>query len=328
MPANLTADFLKARKELQAAQTTQEKLAALEKMLSTIPKHKGTDKMQGDIKRRIAKLRDPQSHTRHGGKGSRLDHIDCEAAGQAVLLGPPNCGKSSLLSALTNAHPEIADYPYSTTLPMPGMMAFEDVPIQLIDLPPLTGEYSESWMYSLIRQADLCLLILDGSHATEKLSEAVEEIILLLKERHIKLVVKRTRLEEEERIMEVPCRIVLTKEDLGEHCASRDELSSFFPVLSISVERETGLDALREEVFTALDVIRIYTKLPGKPPDMSEPYVLPAGSTALDAVKAVHRDFVDRIRYIRVWGSGRFEGQQVPATHPLADKDIIEIHLS
>jgi len=327
MPANLTADFLKARKELQAAQTTQEKLAALEKMLSTIPKHKGTDKMQGDIKRRIAKLRDPQSHTRHG-KGSRLDHIDCEGAGQVVLLGPPNCGKSSLLSALTNAHPEIADYPYSTTLPMPGMMAFEDVPIQLIDLPPLTGEYSESWMYSLIRQSDLSLLILDGSHATEELSEAVEEIVLLLEERHIKLVVQRTRLEEEERIMEVPCRIVLTKEDLSDHRTSRDELSSFFPVFSISVAQETGLAALREEVFTALDVIRIYTKLPGKSPDMGEPYVLPVGSTALDAVRAVHRDFVDRVRYIRVWGSGRFEGQQVPATHPLADKDTIEIHLS
>ncbi|MEA1871571.1 MAG: GTPase, partial [Candidatus Bipolaricaulota bacterium] len=133
MPANLTADFLKARKEMQAAQTAQEKLAALEKMLSTIPKHKGTDHMQADIKRRIAKLRDSHSHTRHG-KGSRLDHIDREGAGQVVLLGPPNCGKSSLLSVLTNAHPEIADYPYSTTLPMPGMMAFEDAPIQLIDL--------------------------------------------------------------------------------------------------------------------------------------------------------------------------------------------------
>lgn len=128
--------------------------------------------------------------------------------------------------------------------------------------------------------------------------------------------------------MEVPCRIVLTKEDLGDHRASRDDLSSFFPVLSISVAQETGLGALRKEVFTALDVIRIYTKLPGKPPDMDEPYVLPTGSTALDAVKAVHRDFVDRVRYIRIWGSGRFEGQQVPATHPLADKDIIEIHLS
>ncbi|MEA1871552.1 MAG: GTPase, partial [Candidatus Bipolaricaulota bacterium] len=288
---------------------------------------KGTDHMQADIKRRIAKLRDSHSHTRHG-KGSRLDHIDREGAGQVVLLGPPNCGKSSLLSVLTNAHPEIADYPYSTTLPMPGMMAFEDAPIQLIDLPPFTEEYSEPWMYSLIRQSDLCLLILDGSHATEELVKTVEEIVLLLEERHIKLVMKRANLEEEERIMEVPCRIILTKEDLGDHCASRDELSSLFPVLSISVAQETGLDALRKEVFTALDVIRIYTKLPGKPPDMDEPYVLPVGSTALDGVTAVHRDFVDRLRYIRVWGSGRFEGQQVTATHPLADKDIIEIHLS
>jgi ribosome-interacting GTPase 1 len=327
MPANLTPEFLKAREQFRAAQSPQEKLAALEKMLATIPKHKGTDKMQADIKRRIAKLRDSQRQTKHGG-GPRLDHIDREGAGQVVLLGPPNSGKSSLLSALTNAHPEIADYPYSTVRPIPGMMAFEDAPIQLIDLPPITAEYSESWVYSLIRQCDLCLLILDGTLAPEELTETVEEIILLLEERHIELVERRLRSEAEERIKEIPCRIILTKRDLADHRAALDELSSYFPVLSTSVAAAVGLDALRREIFTALDVIRIYTKLPGNPPDMSEPYILPGGSTALDAVKAVHREFVDKLRYIRIWGSGKFDGQQVPATHILADKDIIEIHLS
>lgn len=327
MPANLTPDFLKARKEFRAAQTPQEKLAALEKMLTTIPKHKGTDKMQGDIKRRIAKLRDSRSRTKQS-KGPRLDHIDREGAGQVVLLGPPNSGKSRLLSALTNARPEIADYPYSTVRPMPGMMAFEDVPIQLIDLPPITAEYSEPWVYSLIRQSDLCLVILDGSLSPDELAGMVEELIMLVEERHIRLVEGGVR-SEEERIKEVCCRIILTKGDrLSDHRPALAELAPFFPSLFTSAETGAGLDELRHEVFTVLDVIRIYTKLPGKPPDKDEPYILAAGSTALDAVKTVHREFVDKLRYIRVWGSGRFAGQQVPATHRMADKDIIEIHLS
>jgi len=327
MPANLTADFLKARNELRAAKDTQAKLAALEKMLATIPKHKGTDHMQADIKRRIAKLKEEQGKTsRH--RGPQLDHIEREGAGQVVLLGPPNSGKSSILAALTNAHPEVADYPYSTVLPLPGMMKFDDVQIQLVDLPPISAEYSEPWLYSLVRQADLCLLILDGSLEAEELSDAVEEIIMLLEERHIRLVPQREETEEEMRVRDVPCRIVLTRGDLGDLAALVEELSELFPVIVTSPVDGSGLDALREGVFSALNVIRVYTKLPGKPADMVEPYVLPAGSTALDAVRMVHRDFVDRLKYIRVWGSGKFDGQQVPSTHILADRDIIEIHLS
>ena len=327
MPANLTADFLKARKELQAAKDTQDKLVALEKMLATIPKHKGTDHMQADIKRRIAKLKEEQGKSSHH-KGPQLDHIESEGAGQVVLLGPPNSGKSSLLAALTNAHPEVADYPYSTVLPLPGMMKFEDVQIQLVDLPPISAEYSESWLYSLVRQSDLVLLTLDGSEQVEEQIDSVEEIILLLEEHHIRLVWQRENAEEEMRVRDVPCRIVLTRGDLGDLVGRAEELSDLFPVIAVSPVDGTGLDALREQVFEALNVIRVYTKLPGKPADMVEPYVLSAGSTALDAVSAVHRDFVDRLKYIRVWGSGRFDGQQVPTTHVLSDKDIIEIHLS
>jgi len=328
MPANLTADFLKARNEFREAKDTQAKLAALERMLATIPKHKGTDHMQADIKRRIAKLKEAQGKSSHH-KGPQLDHIESEGAGQVVLLGPPNSGKSSLLAALTNAHPEVADYPYSTVLPLPGMMKFEDVQIQLIDLPPISAEYSEPWLYSLVRQSNLSLLTLDGSDGIEKLIDAVEEIILLLEEHHIRLVEEKENTEEEMRVRDVPCRIVLTRADYGDLAGQVEELSDlFFPVIVVSPVDGTGLDALREQVFEALNVIRVYTKLPGKPADMVEPYVLPAGSTALDAVSAVHRDFVDHLKYIRVWGSGRFDGQQVPATHALADKDIIEIHLS
>ena len=321
MPANLTPEFLKARERFRAAQTPEEKLAALEEMLATIPKHKGTDKMQADIKRRIAKLRDAQQAGRKRGRRSGPDHIDREGAGQVVLLGPPNSGKSSLLAALTNAHPEIADYPFSTVLPIPGMMEFEDIAIQLIDLPPVTAEYTEPWVYNLVRQADLALLVLDPTEAAQA---AAEEIVLILEERHLRLVPAESGVEDE-RIKEVPCRIVVNKVDVA---PAPDELTELFPVIPVSARTGAGLEQLRAEVFQALRIVRVYTKLPGKPPDMTEPYTLPEGATVLDAVEAVHREFAERLKYVRVWGSSKFDGQQVPADHVLKDKDIIEIHLA
>jgi len=324
MPANLTPEFKKARERFQRASSPEEKLAALEEMLATIPKHKGTDKMQADIKRRIAKLRDAGGG---GKKGHRpgYDHIPSEGAGQVVLVGPPNSGKSSLLSVLTNAKPEVAAYPFSTLVPVPGMMAWEDVPIQLIDLPPLTQEYTEGWVYGLIRAADLVLIVLDAT-GTEPQDEIVE-ILQLLEERHVTLVHTGEASSEDERIREIPCRIVLTHADLAGDIADALPEGTPFAVVSVSARTGAGLDRFRREVFDALRVVRIYTKLPGKKPDMEEPYTLPIGSTVLDAVRTVHRDFVDQLKYVRIWGSGRFDGQQVPSDHLLEDGDIIEIHV-
>jgi len=327
MPANLTPQFLKARERFRSAQSPQEKLAALEEMLTTIPKHKGTDKMQADIKRRIARLRETQPSSHHA-KGPRPDHIDREGAGQVLLVGPPNSGKSTLLSALTNAHPEVADYPYSTVFPVPGMMRFEDVPIQLIDLPPLSAEYTEPWVHNLIRQADLCLLTLDASGSAEATLETLEEILMQVEERHTRLVMERAEAVEDGSEKEVPARIVLTKADLASAPPAVDDLEAFFPVLVTSAAEGSGLDRLRQAVFTALHVLRIYTKLPGEKPDLTEPYVLRDGATVLDAVTAVHREFADRLKYVRIWGSGKFDGQKVPTSHALVDGDIVEIHLT
>ena len=326
MPANLTADFIKARKRFRQARDADEKLAALEEMLATIPKHKGTDKMQADIKRRIAKLRDSQSHGKGGAKSSGYDHIPPEGAGQVALIGPPNTGKSSLLAALSNAKPEVAEYPFSTLMPIPGMMRFEDIAIQLLDLPPITPEYTESWVYNLIRGCDLGLVVLDASDG-DLIHDEIEELRGLLEGRHLQLVNERGS-GVEERIVELPTRIVLNKIGLvldGE----TEEMSRQMPFPALRVDASTGrgMDDLRRAVFDALHIVRIYTKLPGKKPDMTEPYTLLHGSTALDAVKTVHRDFVERLKYVRIWGSGRFEGQQVQADHVLEDGDIVEIHL-
>jgi len=324
MPANLSPEFLKARERFRGATTPEEKLEALEEMLATIPKHKGTDKMQADIKRRIAKLRDADARARRS-KGRSGFHVDREGAGQVVLLGAPNSGKSSLLAALTNAHPEVADYPFSTLHPVPGMMPFEDVSIQLVDLPPITEEFTESWVYNIAREADLALVLIDGAGLGDARA-TLDDTLALLLERHI-LLTSCDVAAEDERTKVVPYRVVVTKADLASHPRVLAELDGGgLPPLGVSSTSGAGLKELAQWLFDALEIVRVYTKLPGKPADMAEPYTLPMGSTVLDAVRVVHREFVDRLKYVRIWGSGRFEGQQVPADHRLSDRDVIEIH--
>ena len=321
MPANLTPQFIKARERFFMATTPEEKLAALEEMQSTIPKHKGTEKMRADIKKKIARLRDADLRAKKG-HSSGYDHIPKEGAGQAVLVGPPNSGKSSLVAALTHARPEVAEYPFSTLVPVPGMMAFEDVKIQLVDLPPLSEEYTEAWVYNLVRSGDLVVLVL-GLDEIDLIDEYLGDLRRMLSEHHVELAVDRTAGEERIRIL--PTRIVLTKVDLFPG-AARLLAQLPFPGVATSVVSGAGLDDFRRMMFEALRVLRVYTKLPGKKPDLEEPYTLPEGATVLDAVRTVHRDLAETLKYVRVWGSGRFDGQQVPSDHRLKDGDIIEIH--
>ena len=137
MPANLTPEYLAAEEEFKSAQSHEEKIAALERMLSTVPKHKGTEKLQADIKRRLSRER-KEGHKKGGARTVPFWLVKKEGAGQVALIGPPNAGKSSLLAALTNARPEVADYPFTTHAPTPGMMAYENIQVQLIDLPPVS----------------------------------------------------------------------------------------------------------------------------------------------------------------------------------------------
>jgi len=162
MPANLSPAFLAARDRLNRSKTDEERLDALQEMLATIPKHKGTEKMQADIRRRIAKLKEKAEQQRRSGKGGAVGyHVPREGAAQVALVGVPNAGKSSLLAALTRATPDIAPYPLTTVRPQPGMMEFEDIQIQLVDLPPITRDYTEGWVYGLIRLADTVALCVD-----------------------------------------------------------------------------------------------------------------------------------------------------------------------
>ncbi len=338
MPANLTPQYLAAEQRFKEAVTTQGKVEALEEMMAVIPKHKGTEKLQADLRRRLAKLRNEAAKKHGTSKASAIYSVQREGAGQIVLVGAPNVGKSSLLAKLTHATPEIGDYPFTTRLPQPGMMPFENILIQLVDMPPAAPHFYEPWMGNLVRQADLALLVVDlGS---DELLEEVDEVLKVLEGSKIQLVghPRSVPAGELPTLVARPALLIANKLDAGNARANLQILAEFFSsqfeILPVSALSGEGIEGLRRTLFERLDVIRVYTKAPGKKVDLSSPpYVLKHGSTVLDAARAVHRDFVHSLKFARIWSSEgsrqsvKFDGQMVERTHRLEDGDILELHV-
>lgn len=321
MPANLTPQYLDAERRYRQATTPEEQLAALEEMMATIPKHKGTEHMRADIRRRMSKVRVEASRRRTAGKGPTWHHVPREGAGQIMLVGPPNAGKSRLLAALSHASPVVAPYPFSTRAPLPGMVPFENIQIQLVDLPPIAPETSEPWLFALIRQADGALLVADLGD--DDLLNGVEQTLDLLSGARVRPGRRGTGDDV------LPALLVAAKADAPD-AATRIEIlremyADRFPVVAVSADAGTNLDALRAEMFRLLDVIRVYTKTPGQRPDRSVPFVLPRGATVQDAAAAIHKDFVERLKVARVWGARTFDGQMVQREYVLEDGDILEL---
>ncbi|MGQ4810075.1 GTPase Obg [Candidatus Entotheonellaceae bacterium PAL068K] len=331
MPANLTPQYIEAEHRFRAAKTPAEKTACLEEMLRVIPKHKGTDKMRADLRRRLSKLKsDPnKAGSAHRGYGVQVDK---EGAGQIVILGAPNVGKSALLNALTKANPEVANYPFTTRKPMPGMVTFENVQVQLVDLPPLSRDYMESWMAQIARNTNALLLMVDLSNA-----DVLEEMELLtdvLKEWKILPTQRRFTPEECEDLPTgvVPLRALLVgnKCDLQESEARWEVLHELYgdhwPMLEVAVTTGYHLETLSRELYALLDVVRVYTKAPGKKPDLSAPFTLPCGSTVAAVAATVHKDFAARLKFARIWSAKKYDGQMVPRDYVVHEEDVIELH--
>ena len=139
MAINASPMYQKAEERFRCATGPQEKVDALQEMLRLVPKHKASEKLQQAIKERIKKARDEAGKAAKVGGGQTRDpfSVPRQGAGQVVLLGAPNVGKSSIVGALTKAKVEIAEFPFSTHTAVPGMALHEDVPIQLVDMPPV-----------------------------------------------------------------------------------------------------------------------------------------------------------------------------------------------
>jgi ribosome-interacting GTPase 1 len=327
MPANLSPEYIRLEEKLRQTRDPQERLVIMREMLTVIPKHKGTEKMQADLKRRISKLEDAAEQKQK--RGARdLFHVAREGAGQVVLAGPPNSGKSSLMGRLTHATPQIANYPYTTQLPAPGMVHFEDVQIQLVDTPPLSREYTEAALFNTFRVSDMVLFVVDLA-APDPAGDLLECLALL--EEHFIRVHPEAPLHAPGSTATVEKRALVfaNKADIGEpgRIAGLEEvLGPGTRILLGSAEKGEGLGELPRILFATLRLIRVYTKKPGKKFERGTPFVLPAGATVMDAAPVIHKELAAKMRFARVWGSGKHQGVSVARDHVLADGDILEIH--
>jgi ribosome-interacting GTPase 1 len=328
MPTNLPPESFEAEKRYRAAQSTADKIACLEELLGTIPKHKGTDKLRAGYRRRLSKLKAAADAKKRPGRQESAYHIDREGAGQVVVVGPPNVGKSSLVAALTNARPEVSESPFSTWEPTPGMMRVEDIQIQLIDTPPLNREFVEPQFLDLIRRSDLVLLVVDVQ--TDPVGQ-LHDTLAFLREHGIDPRPRTRASPQEQRTAAVPILVAANKDDDEES----DEVLAIFlelieddwPVVGLSAATGRHLEELKRSVFDSLEIIRVYSKPPGKKPDLNRPFVLPKGSTVEYLAGRVHKDFLENLKAARVWGSSDFDGQMVARDYVLADGDVVELRI-
>jgi small GTP-binding protein len=328
MPTNLPPDFKDAEKRYRLAKSPEEKIACLEEMLSIIPKHKGTDHIRADYRRQISKLRTTSKTQKGGSIHVSAFRIDREGPGQVVVLGATNVGKSALVDKLTNATPEVSPAPYTTWNPTPGMMQVDNVQIQLIDTPPLDREYLEPELIDLIRRADLALLMLDlQTHPDQQLESTVE----ILRQNRIIPAHMKDDYTGDEYIWFVPLIVLTNKcddESLDEICQIFQELlEDDWPIISISAETGRNLEQLKQAVFDSLDIMRVYSQPPGKEADFSKPVVMKNGATLEDFTKEIHKDFHEKLKFAKVWGSTAFDGQMVQRDYVLQEGDVVELHI-
>lgn len=339
MPANLTPDYRAAEAAFRNARDPRERLACLREMLRVIPKHKGTDHLQGDIKRRIKELAEELERPQKGGaRGGPSLVVRPEGGAQLALIGPPNAGKSSLHARLTGSAAAAAAYPFTTQYPEPGMMPHEDVQFQLVDLPAVSVEHPVPWLATALESADGALLVVDLADAA--CVEQLESVHAVLRDKRITLT-ERWDAGEEARANEgdddpfavrLPALLLANKADLvadpGAELRALAEVAGLrYPAMAVSATTGLALGAIGPWLFEHLRLVRVYTKVPGRPADTRHPFTLRVGQTVEDVARLVHKDVARSLRYARVWGRSGFDGQHVGREHRIADGDVIELHV-
>ena len=327
MPANLTPEYFKAEKWYKSATTNDEKILALERMLAVMPKHKGTDHLKADLRKKLSKLKDTGTQKK-GGSHVDIFHVPRGGAGQIVLIGTPNCGKSSIVAALTNAKVHVADFPFATGGPVPGMVMFEDVQIQLVDMPPITADYSAPGQVGTYRNCDLIAIVIDLSG---DVAEQFGVCMDFLESRNLLIDGETPASDDQGNALAKEAFCICTKTDIA-NAGALESLKQLcerpLEFVEISAATDGGLEELPKKFFELLGIIRVYAKPPGKPADMTEPFTLPVGSTVMDLATDIHRQLAEKLKFARIWGTGVYDGQNTQRTHVLNDKDIIELHFS
>jgi ribosome-interacting GTPase 1 len=341
MPANLSPEYKAAEASFRKAREPRERLECLREMLRTIPKHKGTDHLQADIKTRIKALSEEIEAPKKGGaarSGPALV-IRPEGAAQLALIGAPNSGKSSLHARLTGSHAHVAPYPFTTQFPQAGMMTHEDIHFELVDLPPVSPEHPINWLAGTLQTADACLLVVDLAQSS--CIDEVQAIHRVLREMRVTLLeqwpysetssVEANMVEGDPFTVDLPVLMLANKADLiddvdAELEAFRELTGLGYPAMAVSATTGSGLEAIGPWLFARLGIIRAYTKTPGKPAEKDRPFTLRRGQKVEDVARLVHKDLVHSLKYARVWGKSGFGGQQVGREHPLADGDVVELH--
>ena len=339
MPTNVTPEYKKAEEAYRKAREPKERLDCLKEMSRTIPKHKGTEHLQADIKTRIKQLSEELAGPKKGGRRSGPSHVvRSEGAAQLSLIGPPNAGKSSLHARLTGSHTDIGPYPYTTHLPVPGMLPFEDVHFQLVDLPPVSADFMEPWLINALQPADGALLVIDVSDPD--CLEQVPAVLECLGQKKAFLTPAWPGLDQAQGVgpddtddpfrLDLPTVLIANKSDLDpdpEEVKILEELLGLsYPALTMSAKSGEGLDELGPFLMRALEVVRVYTKTPGKTADKDKPFTVRRGGTVLDVARQVHKDIARDLKFARVWGADVFDGQQVGPDHLVSDGDLVELH--
>ncbi len=327
MPANLTPEYFKAEKWYRQAGTADEKILALEQMLRVIPKHKGTDHLRADLRKKLSKLKDSSAVKKSAG-GVDIFYVPKSGAGQIVLIGTPNSGKSAIVEAMTNAKVHVADFPFTTNAPVPGMVEFEDIKIELVDMPPITADFSAAGQVGTYRNCDLIGIVIDLS---ADIDEQCEVVFDYLQTRRLIADETTPAADEAGNVLGKNAVVIAAKSDsakAGNIKKLKNKIAERFETIVVNVFDESALTVLKKRMFELLHIVRVYTKKPGKPPDMSEPFTLPAGATVMDLAEAVHRQMAEKLKSARAWGAGVHDGQNVHLEHILSDGDIIELHFS
>ena len=328
MATNLPPEYFEADKRYRAAKTPGEKISCIEELLRIVPKHKGTDKLRAGLRKRLSKLKTTAQVKKGTGKRESAFRIEKEGAGQVVLVGPANVGKSALVSALTNATPEIADFPHTTWKPTPGMMPMENIQIQLVDTPPLNRDFMEPELLDLIRRSDYILVVVDLH--TDPVHQ-LEDSVAILQEHRIMPDHLKALYSEQRGLIFIPFLVLTNKfddENFDENFEIFCELlENDWPCLPISATTGRNLELFKKTLFERLEIIRVYSKAPGKEPDLNEPFVLKKGDTVEDFAGKVHKDFARKLKTARVWGKAVYDGQMVQRDHVLSDCDVVELHI-